>query len=227
MAKRKSKPAPSAKPRLGIHSLILTGKIALALAAVLALLYTLGYAGKSAGLHVASDPRYRVPIAEVQLDPPPPIVRAVFLTEVRSLGNLPEAVSSVDPATMETLKAAFGKHPWVKDVNEIAVDAEGKLRAKLTYRRPALAIHIQGENGLRVVDGTGVLLPESALAEGVPTLLNQLLRTETPAGQRYADPDVPRAAELVGIHLAKTIERTRDGWRIVEPTGRLLRIAAP
>ena len=227
MAKRKPKPPAPVKPRVATHFFALAAKILLAVVAVIALLYGLTYAGKYAGMRVAGDARYRVPVAEVQFDAPAYIDKAAFLTEVRYLANLPEAISSVDPGTPDVLKAAFHKHPWVAEANEITVSPEGKLRANLAFRKPVLAIKTQGEKGLRAVDSSGVLLPESAPADQLPALLNLLIRTETASGQRHADPDVIRAAELVMLHPARTIERTRDGWRIVEPGGKVVRIATP
>lgn len=227
MAKRKPKPIAPAKPRVATHFFALAFKIALALGAVVGLLLGLSYAGKYAGLRVAGDARYRVPIAEVQFDAPAYIDKAAFLTEVRYLANLPEAISSVDPTTPEVLKASFRKHPWIAEANEILVSTDGKLQAKLVFRKPVLAIRTQGEKDVRAVDASGVLLPESAPTESLPVLLNLLVPTETATGQKHADSDVIRAAELVVIHPAKSIRRNGLGWDIIDPSGKPLRIATP
>jgi hypothetical protein len=227
MAKRKPKPVEPAKPRVTTHFFALAIKIILALGAVVGLLFGLSYAGKYAGLRVSGDARYRVPIAEVQFEAPAYIDKAAFLTEVRYLANLPEAISSVDPNTSDILKAAFRQHPWIAEANEIIVTPEGKLLAKLIFRKPVLAIKTQGEKDVRAVDAMGVLLPESAPTDQLPVFLNLLPHTETATGQRHADPDVVRAAELVMIHPAKSIKRDGKGWEIVDPNGKLLRIATP
>jgi hypothetical protein len=227
MAKRKPKPVPVAKPRVASHFAGLAVKIVLALVAVTGLLYGLGSLGEYAGSRVAGDARYQVPIADVQFDGPAYIDRSAFLTEVRLRSSLPETISSVDPKTPSRLQSAFRQHPWVADAHPIVVTPEGTLRAPLTFRKPALAIRILGKPDPRAVDATGVLLPEAAPLEGLPVLLGAIAPAGTKAGERHADPDVVRAAELVAIHPAATIERTREGWRIVDAKGKVVRIATP
>jgi hypothetical protein len=214
-----------AKPRVASHFVSLAVKIVLALGAVVGLLYGLGYLGEYAGSRVAGDARYQVPLAEMQFDVPAYVDRSAFLTEVRLRSSLPETISSVDPNTPSVLQSAFRKHPWVADAQSIVVTPEGKLRASLVFRKPVLAIRIQGKTEPRAVDASGVLLPESAPLDTLPVLLSTVPQTETKAGERHADPDVVRAAELVAIHPAATIERTREGWRIVDSKGKVLRIA--
>jgi len=209
------------------HFLTLGLKIVLALCAIGGLFLGLSYLGDFAGQQVAGDSRYLAPMAEVEFEAPPYIIKPAFLTEVRSISQLPEAISSVDANTPAVLRSAFLKHPWIAEVKEIVVTKEGKLHADLVFRKPMLAIRIADRQDYRAVDATGVLLPEAAPIGSLPVLLSVIERTETLPGQRHPDSKVVRAAELVAIHPAKTIERTQDGWRITEPGGKVLKIATP
>jgi hypothetical protein len=225
MAKRKPKPVPAAKPRVAPHVLRMGLRLLLALAAVFGLLLGLGYLGEYAGSRVAGDPRYLVPFADIRCDVPPYIDRTAFLAEVRIRSQLPEKISAVDPATPGKLQEAFRKHPWVAEAKAVTVTKEGTLRVELVFRTPVLAIRTQGVLEPQAVDAGGVLLPDSAPLGGLPVLLNTMPKTETKPGEKHADPDVVRAAELVAVHPARSIERTREGWRIIDAAGKVLRIA--
>ena len=58
-------------------------------------------------------------------------------------------------------------------------------------------------------------------------LVNRLVATNTSVGQKWPDPDVQRAVELVALHPCERIERFSDCWRITQAGGKVLKIALP
>lgn len=215
--KRPAKPAPYQWGRL-----LRLGPAVVAVGGVFAGLY---YAGRWAGGEVAARERYAVPVADLRVNAPPHTVRAKFLTEVQLLGNLPDTVQAVDPNLPARITEAFRKHPWVDDVTAVAVEPDGGVRVELKFRTPALAIRWNGTP--RAVTATGVLLPLEADTAGLPVMKPERTVKDATDGQPWPEPDVRRAAELVGRHPAKAVERIRSGWRLTDADGKVLVIDAP
>lgn len=218
MAKRRSSPKRP-PPAGGSVAVAVVAKTAVAVALVVLLVGGLGYLGQKAGDSVAEQEheRYAVRVADIQVELPPFLNRADFLTEVRYQSELPETVQAIDPKLADTLRAAFAKHPWVADVTGVSVSPEKVIRVEVALRKPALAVTLK-DTTVRAVDATGVLLPTAAKTDGLPVLANinpELVMT----GQPFPTPDVKRAAELATQYPTKTIERTREGWRLTAPNG--------
>ena len=114
--------------RVLVRSLVAVGIVAGVVAAV-------SWVGDRAGAKVADRDRYQVPVADIKCEPPPGSVRAAFLSEVRHLGQLPAAVSAVDPRTPATLAAAFARHPWVERVDGVTIAPDRSVTAALTDRK--------------------------------------------------------------------------------------------
>lgn len=181
----------------------------------------LAWLGERAARELVSNDRYRVPVSEIECDSPPGSDRSTFLTEVRYLADLPATVSSIDPELPAKLSAGFAKHPWVASVTAVEVSPEGKIRVRLAFRAPHLAVEIRGEPHPRVVDRTGVLLPESTSTTGLP-ILSSLPPPTTPAGVVWPSPDIKRALELLEIYSARELHRLGNGWRLRLADGRSL-----
>jgi hypothetical protein len=231
MAKHKPKPpqtrAPSAKTGVSWHLAKTAAKALLALGLAVGLLVGLSHLGDRAATEVVPHPRYTVAFADIETAAPPGRDRKTFLTEVRFLGDLPETLQSVDPNLGEHLKAAFRKHPWVLDVGGVAVVPPGIIRADVKFREPALAVKIGTGSEVRVLDRTAVLLPADAASAKLPVLVNRLVPAGVAAGQKWPDPDVQRAVELVLLYPCEKIERILEGWQIGQANGKVVRIAAP
>jgi len=226
MAKPKFyKPPPPYGP--GWHLIKTAVKAILALALGFGALAGLAWLGTRAGNDVAPNARYTVAFAEIECDAPPGLEAKPFLTEVRFINDLPETLQSVDPKLSEHLKAAFAKHPWVLEVGAVTVTAQGTIRVELTFRESALDIKIGSDPEPRVLDRTGVLLPKEAKGSKLPLLVNRLVPMNVSAGQKWPDPDVLRAVEIVRLYPCEKIERVLEGWQLALPGGKLLRIAAP
>lgn len=214
--KRDRKPGES-RPPWALAGVVVKGLFALGL--VVAAVAGIAWVGDRAGEQVSDRSRYTIRVADIRCDAPPGTDRASFLTEVRYLANLPETVQVVDPALRGTLFQAFARHPWVADVVAVAVEADGTVSVQLKFRTPVLAVRVSGETDPRVVAKSGVLLPPSAPATGLPLLVTKVLPPTRPAGEVWPDPTVTRAAELAELHKPNQIEKTDKGWRLTRDTG--------
>jgi hypothetical protein len=211
---------PSA-PKLVLAGVVVKGVLALAL--VGAVVYGVAWLGGEAGERVAGRDRYAVRVADIVCEAPPGKDRAAFLTEVRYLADLPEAVQAVDPELPPRLTAAFARHPWVAEVLAVKVGPDAAVRVDLRFRVPVLMVRVAGESEPRAVDRTGVLLPPGAAAAA--ELANPVSPPTRPAGEVWADPTVKRAAELAAEHGPRRIEKTAQGWRLTLDTGRVLLVS--
>ena len=227
MAKPKfhKRPPPNYGP--GWHLLKTAAKALLALALAFGVLVGIAWFGSKAGTEVAPLGRYTVAFADIETAAPPGRERIDFLNEVRYLGDLPETVQSVDPKLAQTLQAAFRKHPWVLEAGEVTVTKQGSIRVELVFREPALVVLIGQGSETRAIDRQGVLLPTNAPTVKLPVLLNRLVPQKVSAGQKWPDPDVLRAVEIILLYPGERIERVTEGWHITQPGGKVLRIATP
>lgn len=121
--------------------------------------------GRWARDELRADERFRVNFEDIDCESPPGLKRAEFLGQVQYNARLPNRVSFAEGGPIDVLRDAFLKHPWVTEVNEIEPRPPGRLRVRLTFRTPALAVPWDG--GIRVVDDQGILLPETTPAKGL------------------------------------------------------------
>lgn len=161
----------------------------------------LGVAGFFAGLfflgrwaldELRGQDRYAIALVDIDCPAPPGMTVAEFLDEVHYDGRLPERFSVLEEGLSEKLAAAFRMHPWVSDVDEVAIHPPRHVQVRLTFRRPVLAIKL-GEQ-VRVVDGEGILLPKQASAEGLPVFAGNAKGPQGTAGSKWGDPEVERRA---------------------------------
>jgi hypothetical protein len=136
--------------------------------------------------------RYTLPFSAIECLPAPPYQpRPDFLDEVQYLARLPNRLRLLEPDLAKQLAEGFAQHPWVRRVEQVEVTSK-RLCVRLVYRRPALAVR-RGER-VRVVDGEGILLPKDALADGLPVFQGSAPRPAGPAGTRWGDAAVEKAA---------------------------------
>jgi len=179
--------------------------------------------GRKAGDKVANEARYTVPFSQISCEHPPGVDRLAFLTEVRYISSLPETLQSVEAGLADQLKAAFSKHPWVSQVEEVKITPDAKIEVVLKFRLPVLLIRVTSDNEVRVVDKQGILLPSGSKLEQLPQLTNPMLAPVRPAGELWDDPTIRRAAELVELYKPQkptSIEKTAKGWRLTLEGGR-------
>jgi hypothetical protein len=223
---RKSAARVSLTPSLPVAQIGWIGiKAAVTLLLLFGLVGGLVWLGGKAGPAVANRDRYAVPVTDLRCDVPPGTDRATFLGEVRYLGQLPETVQSVDPNLRAMLSAAFAKHPWVAAVTAVSTSPDGTVSVGLTFRRPVVVVTPRGSSP-RLVDASGVLLPNAPTPPGVAVLAGEWLPPTVPAGQVWPDPTVTRAAALAAAYQPATIQRLpTGGWRLVLADGKGLNVS--
>jgi hypothetical protein len=188
------------------------------------LLFGLSLLGDEARRNIGPRDRYAAKFADIRCDSPPGLTRETFLTEVRYASNAPHTIQTLDPQLQAKLTTAFGAHPWVASVDAVSVEPPGVVNVKLTFRKPVLTIRVNDTP--RAVDAKGVLLPATASTAGLPELLTPVQAPEPPAGQPWPDAKVQdmieRAASVAAEYKPKTVERTEQGWLLVQPNGQIL-----
>ncbi len=141
---------------------------------------------------VHDDPRYLVPVADIDCPAPEGMERPEFLGEVQYLARLPEKLNVLDEDLPRRLRQAFARHPWVEKVDAVTVTPPRHIGVKLTFRTPVLAVRWDDE--LRAVDGDGVLLPKRAPTRGLPVYDGTPRPPRGPPGTHWGDSDLERAA---------------------------------
>lgn len=185
----KARPAePEKKVRTSVR-LFASLSVCLVVCLVVGALVAVGRATRE-GLR--RDDRFTVGFAAIDCQPPPPLAREEFLAEVQYLAGLPESLSLLDEELSRRLAEAFARHPWVRRVERVDLARPGRVRVRLEYRKPTLAVPVDGT--LRAVDREGVLLPIDAGVEGLPVFRGSAAPPAGPAGTRWGDPAVEQAA---------------------------------
>lgn len=215
-ARKASLPTAGASGRRGARRLIAA---TVTLLLVAALLFGLWRAGEEARRNIGPRDRYAVPFADIQCDAPPGMTRETFLVEVRYTANAASTVQALDPELKSQLTSAFATHPWVASVDAVSVEPPNTVSVKLTFRTPVLAIPVR--DATRAVDAKGILLPATASTAGLPELLSPV-SAPGKAGQQWSDDTVIRAASVAAEYKPKTIERTEQGWQLIQPDGKKL-----
>lgn len=211
---RKPKPAPSARWRPVLAMLV-------TVAAVAGLLYGLGRLGDEARRGIGPRERYTVRFADVECDAPPGLDRPTFLAEVRYASGFPETFNLFSDEDTDRLRSAFAAHPWVRAVEGVDAEPPTRVRVRLRFRVPVLAVTTDG-GAARLLDADGVLLPVSPLPADVAELANAVPSPSVSAGQVWDDPVVRRAVELVAAYRPRRLEKAATGWRLAQPDGRVL-----
>ncbi|MCE9532159.1 MAG: hypothetical protein K8T89_13705 [Planctomycetes bacterium] len=78
--------------------------------------------------------RSKFSISEVECDPPAGQTREAFLGQVHYYGQLPEKLSTLDADMPDRLRTAFGRHPKVERVGNVAINPPNRVRVEIYYR---------------------------------------------------------------------------------------------
>jgi hypothetical protein len=180
--------------RRGLVQIVLTLlACALALGGVIAL-------GQYFRRQLRDEPRYQFSLTEIECPAPSGMGRAAFLSEVQYLNGLPEQVSLLDDALAERLAAAFARHAWVENVQQVEIGPGRRIRVQLEFRLPALAVTYSDKDLVtRAVDKQGILLPREADTKSLPALLGIFPPPAGSAGKPWGDPEVEAAASVAGL----------------------------
>jgi len=185
--------------------------VLLPLIGVLLLLAGLFHLGWLARTQLQGDPRYQTAFADIQCQPPPGLARADFLNEVQFLAQWPDQVSLLDPRLVPRLVETFLRHPWVRSVQRVEVLPTRQVRILLVYRTPVLAVR-QGSQ-VRVVDGSGILLPTTAATPDLPLYQAAAPLPQGPPGTLWGDSGLAATA-----HTLEYVQAAIGGLRLVAAT---------
>jgi hypothetical protein len=218
VVKRARKAPPPAEPsRWRAARPLVTVLVTLGLVA--AALFGLSRLGDEVRRNIGPRDRYAVQFADIRCDAPPGLTREAFLAEVRYAAGAAPTFQALDPDLKPKLTAAFAAHPWVQSVDAVTVEPADVVSVRLTFRTPVLAI--PDADTKRAVDAKGILLPPTAPTAGLPELLSPV-KPPGSAGHPWPDAAVVRAASVAAEYKPKTIERTEQGWQLIQPDGKRL-----
>jgi hypothetical protein len=161
----------------------------LGVAVILALVLALGRATRD---QLRDRDRYTIAFNEIECSPPAGQKREDFLGEVQYLADAPDRLRLLDDDLPARLAEAFARHPWVAKVERVEIVPPRQVRVRLTYRTPVLAVFVAGQK--RAVDGQGVLLPLTAVTQGLPVFRGAPAAPAGPAGTPWGDAAVEAAA---------------------------------
>src|ERR1043165_2726637 len=166
------------RQRWVLHAILLILVIAGFLSAII-------WAGRWGLDRLRGSHRYDFAFADIECDPPASMSRADFLNEVR-YGPPPfsKTFNLLDEDLADRLRAAFQRHAWVEKA-EAEIRPPRRIVMTLTYRKPVLAVRV-GE-GIRAVDGNGVLLPKNAAIDGLPIYDGDAPAPANGDGKRWGD----------------------------------------
>jgi hypothetical protein len=168
----------------------------LALAGGMLVLLGLVFCGKAARDSLRPQERYAISFLDIDCPAPPNLQRIDFLSEVQYESSLPSQLHVLDLDLPARLTAAFARHPWVEQVEEIDLAPPSHVKVRLRFRKPVLAVP-QGEE-VRAVDRQGILLPKTAGTAGLPVYRGTAHPYKGPPGKPWGDPDVEEAARTAG-----------------------------
>jgi hypothetical protein len=169
----------------------LAGRVLLPVGCAIAMLLGLAAVGRWSRESLQQDPRYYFDFMAIDCTPPVGQSKREFLGEVQYLASLPNQLSLIGNDLAERLQGAFARHPWVEQVEKITLSRQ-RIEVRMRYRKPVLAILWDGK--MRVVDRAGILLPATAVTEGLPVYPRAPAPPAGPAGTPWGDPDVVAAA---------------------------------
>lgn len=116
-----------------------------------------------------------------------------------------DRISLLDATATAKIAAAFGSHPWVRDVVSVRKLPGGNLDVNLNYRKPAATVYVSQHRGQEMpgylpIDAEAVALPTDDFS---PTLADQYLKIYTAgavftgnAGDVFDNKGVIAAAKL-------------------------------
>ncbi len=143
--------------------------------------------------------RYALAFADIACNPPPAQEPAEFLAEVQYLAGMPDRLRLLDEDLTARLAEAFARHPWVAQVERVALVPPRQLEVRLVYRTPALVVILAGQR--RAVDSQGIVLPVTAGSEGLLVYSGPVTVPLAPAGRPWGDPAIEAAARTAGYLL--------------------------
>jgi hypothetical protein len=178
--------------------------------------------GRAARAALHDRAAYSLAFADIECQLPEGMSREAFLSEVRAHTYQPPTLHLLDEDLMARLHRAFAIHPWVDFVRGVDIgkthhsgrQPKTGVHLDLVYRQPVLAVPLSdvairgkglAENGWRMVDRQGILLPIATVQPHLPVLTLPVATPSGPPGSRWGDARVAAAAKTTAFlkpHLA-------------------------
>jgi hypothetical protein len=153
--------------------------------------------GEAARADLSIRDRRGVSFDRLECPAPPGEDNEEFLSEVQYLSGWPDRLCLWDNDIATRLAGAFGRHPWVEQVERIVLAPDRSIRVHLRFRIPVLAVRYGGQ--LRAVDAHGILLPATAPTNGLPRFQGVAALPQGPAGTPWGDAAVTAAASQMAL----------------------------
>lgn len=102
---------------------------------------------------IANLPRFKVPLAELDVSPPPNFLSSRVSAEVSKLALPRESFQAFDPRLVPTLQHALSCLPWVDRVESIRVELPDKVRFSVSLLQPLALVRWKGEPFAVAIDG--------------------------------------------------------------------------
>lgn len=162
--------------------------------AVLAGVQVVGWWSRSA---LRGSDRFQLAFADIECTPPPALSQRDFLGEVQYLAGAPERIDLLARELPQALTIAFGRHPWVLEVERVEVLPERKVRVQLVHRTPVLAVMHARQR--RAIDSQGVLLPATAPSKDLPLYCSPVPPPRGGPGTEWGDSTLRTAAQTIAF----------------------------
>jgi len=153
---------------------------------------------------------YQISDAQISVTPQPAWIRADVRQEtLRALSSI--ELDLLDRGLVDKIAHAFALHPWVAKVLRVEKQNPARIIVDVEYRRPVLAVKldVQGEEGLLLVDGNGVLLRSSDFS---PAQAKDYLRITASGEAPTGVYGTPWASERI-TGAARVAEALADRWQ--------------
>jgi hypothetical protein len=123
-------------------------------------------------------------------------------------------ISLLDKSCCEQIAKAFGRHPWVKQVDRVRLRSGAEVELAITFREPVAMVEASSGK-YYPIDGEAVLLPPADFSRAdvgrYPTIINPSTMPQGPAGTFWGDIMVFGAARLAD-NLMRSREDQATHW---------------
>ena len=170
-------------------------------------------AGKLTRARLRQQGAHTIRLTDIDFNPPPGQDRDLFLAELQYEGLAGDEINLLEDKPAVRLVEIFRQHPRVEEVERVTIEPNNHVRVRIRYRMPVLAVAL--DDGVRVIDSHGILLPPSVACEGLPVLRETPLPPLVESGNAWADDRMLAAAQT-----AQSLQAYQDELHLVTISAR-------
>ncbi len=164
---------------------------------------------------------YRLKVENIHLEEQPHWIPHDLIPQVAKLESWDQKpVSLLENSCCEEIANAFGRHPWVKQVDRVRL-RPARVELAITFRKPVAMVEASSGK-YYPIDADGVLLPPADFSRAdvgrYPTIINPSTLPQGPAGTFWGDIMVFGAARLAD-NLMRTREDQTTHWEHLNLAG--------